>query len=573
MTLQQKIVSSMSGIGLLVFIGLFVIYQSTSGVHSIANAQESLVAEQFSSVQTLSSSAATISPSIQTMTKISELKADLAYLRYLFVEASLTLASNDLAIANETFPKTKESFISFLSASGSSPSEIDSARDAFWAANIYGNKINEFRLKDLAMTAGEMAVGLSEEMAKLEGILDQKSLEASKQVEQNLSNAINAISRVDQIAGQTKRGAESIVSDARSVTTTVLFVAFFFVIIALSITLMVNKSIKKATKQVVTALSEISADKNLSLRINRQEDDELGQIARDVDLMMTEFESVIKEVLSTASGVNDEISEMGQRGHSLNTLIDDQRSSLDNITASITQMLASADAVANNANTALDTSNDVNDLGGASSAVIDKNIQSIEALNSLLVDSEQKVTHLANDVSSIVNILSVIESIAEQTNLLALNAAIESARAGEHGRGFAVVADEVRGLAKRTQDSVAQIKLNIEQLTTRTEQVVGAIQSCRSTSINSVEQAQHTKTAISRITDSLSLISERVREISGSAKEQSIASHAISAQVQEISNKAHEISLTSNKNELAGERMLEQGQNLTQVSSVFKFNK
>ena len=573
MTLQQKIVSSISAIGLLVFIGLFIIYQSTSGVLSIAKTQEQLSATQFESVKTLSASASTIGPSIKTMTQISKLKSDIAQLRFMYVEASLTLASDDLSRANETFPSTRDQFIAFLIQSGASTSEVEAAREAFWAAQIYGNKINEFRLKDLAMTAGEMAVGLTNEMSKLDAILDEKSLAASTQVNTNLSNAIKAIEDVDKVASETKKGSQAIVSDANSVTNTVLIVAIFFVVIAVVITFIVNKSIQKATKQVVTALSLISKDKNLSLRINRQEQDELGEIAHDVDSMMTIFEGVIKEVLVTASGVNKEINAMGERSHGLNTLIDQQRGALDNISDSITQMLASADNVASNASNAsnaMNTTKEVNELGNNSSVVIEDNISSIEALNGLLVDSEDKVSHLANDVASIVNILSVIESIAEQTNLLALNAAIESARAGEHGRGFAVVADEVRGLAKRTQESVAEIKSNIDQLTSRTQEVVNAIQSSRSTSKSSVEQAQQTKASVNEITQSLAKISERVHQISEAAKEQAQASHSISARVQDISSKAHEISNTSNQNEMAGERMLEQGQNLAQVCSVFK---
>ena len=73
-------------------------------------------------------------------------------------------------------------------------------------------------------------------------------------------------------------------------------------------------------------------------------------------------------------------------------------------------------------------------------------------------------------VNLINDAISIIDQIAFQTNILSLNAAVEAATAGEAGRGFAVVAQEVRNLASRSAEAAKEIKIIVENATSKANQ-------------------------------------------------------------------------------------------------------
>ncbi len=71
------------------------------------------------------------------------------------------------------------------------------------------------------------------------------------------------------------------------------------------------------------------------------------------------------------------------------------------------------------------------------------------------------------EVTAISDAISIIDQIAFQTNILSLNAAVEAATAGEAGKGFAVVAQEVRNLASRSAEAANEIKILVENASTK----------------------------------------------------------------------------------------------------------
>ena len=113
-------------------------------------------------------------------------------------------------------------------------------------------------------------------------------------------------------------------------------------------------------------------------------------------------------------------------------------------------------------------------------------LQRIDGIATGSKENTDTLHNLQVQADSIRGIVQTIREIAAQTNLLALNAAIEAARAGEHGRGFNVVAQEVRKLAGRVEDSIVEVRENIEGITKQVEKVTHS----NSNSQTSIEKSQ-----------------------------------------------------------------------------------
>ena len=149
-------------------------------------------------------------------------------------------------------------------------------------------------------------------------------------------------------------------------------------------------------------------------------------------------------------------------------------------------------------------------------------------------DVAQRMGEIRQSSQRIAEIIGTIDGISFQTNILALNAAVEAARAGEAGRGFAVVASEVRALAQRTSSAAREIKVLIEDSSTKIEAGTRLAQATGETTRQTQEAVHRVHALISEISTAAAEQSKGVAQVNAGVSELDGLTQQNAAMVEEL---------------------------------------
>jgi aerotaxis receptor len=299
--------------------------------------------------------------------------------------------------------------------------------------------------------------------------------------------------------------------------------------------------------------------------------DELGRLNDSLVTMQTHLKAMMAEIAEAADLVSENACVLSTEMAETSKVTDVQSSAASSIAASVEQLVASVNEIADSAqqaSLAVEASHGL--LNEASLRMGESQVASQNVVTTVS-GAGQTMAELFQSISAIDRVSQIIRGIAEQTNLLALNAAIEAARAGESGRGFAVVADEVRKLAENSSKQTSEITSSVQEIQRITQLAVSTMESAGShvaSADSAVGSARSGLDAVSHHGEQVASIS---RHIADGTRQQSAAGNEIARQIEGIVTGIERTS--SSIAEVTGktDQMKETSTRLRELISYFRF--
>lgn len=322
---------------------------------------------------------------------------------------------------------------------------------------------------------------------------------------------------------------------ARVIFWSELLVGGFGITIIVLVLLTLKNSFVAPLLAVINHIELLSRG-NFNTRLRLGQQGELGELNRNIDRMQDSLIEVINAVKQSSATLNQASQKITHTARAISDDTNSSHNATDQVASAINEMSSTVQEVANNASGAADAAQEADAHARKGMAIMDDTIVSIQQLSRDVDNVSDAMTQLETETARIGGVLDVIKNVAEQTNLLALNAAIEAARAGEQGRGFAVVADEVRALAKRTQESTAEIQHIILAVQQGASNAMQAMRVSQTKTQSTSEMASQAGQAIGSITQAVARIHTMNTQIATAAEEQSYAAEEINKNVVQVVN-------------------------------------
>ena len=366
--------------------------------------------------------------------------------------------------------------------------------------------------------------------------------------------------------------------EMESASSSAITLAISFVIGALIIGILVafiiTRGIVNPINKTVEMLKDVAqGEGDLTKRIEIEQKDEVGDLAKWFNTFMDKLHDIIATVAGNTEQLASAATEISSSSEELSAGVKEQTNQTAQVSTAVEEMTATIVETSKNTGEASQKAQEAATKAQEGSQLAEDTSRGMDEIVDSSNITGQNIEGLAEKATAIGEIITVIDDVADQTNLLALNAAIEAARAGEQGRGFAVVADEVRKLAERTTKATKEVAETIKGIQSDVSNANEQIGDSSKIVEKGKDLVQKTNTSLNEIYSGIEAVQEMMRQVATASEEQSAAAEQISRSVENVDRITKETATGAEQAATASEQLSRQSEELKSLVGGFKLRK
>ena len=347
------------------------------------------------------------------------------------------------------------------------------------------------------------------------------------EIRQVQKSYMEAIEELIDFQSKAAKEAGAAAGEAASAATTIISVLLgTALVLSIVLAIVIIRSITAPVGKA-SALAELMAKGDFTTKLDINQQDEIGLMAKSLNAMIEQLASMIREIVGGVNQLTASSADMAAVSQQLTSAARDTSSKSETVAAATEEMNVNFQSVSAAMEQSTANVNMVASSTEEMTATVNEIAQNAEKARSISEgavkqsrQTSEKMAELGESARKIGRVTETITEISEQTNLLALNATIEAARAGDAGKGFAVVANEIKELARQTAEATVDIKNQISEMQRTTAVTVEDIE---------------------RISEVIVEINNVINGIATAVEEQSAASSEIAGNISQASQGIAEV--------------------------------
>src|ERR687887_1207299 len=259
-----------------------------------------------------------------------------------------------------------------------------------------------------------------------------------------------------------------------------------------------------------------------------------GAIADSINYTIEELRRLVAGITKAADHVSSATNEAQTVSSELLQATQRQATEIQGAGQAVTQMAQSMTQVSANANDSAKVAETSLSAANKGAQAVQNAIRGMNDIRDQIQETSKRIKRLGESSQEIGEIVQLISDITEQTNVLALNAAIQAASAGEAGRGFTVVVEEGQRLPERSGEATKHIGAIVKSIQRDTQDAVDAMERSTRGVVEGTRTADEADQALREIEKISNRLAELIGAISNATQEQASSAAQVAGKMKII---------------------------------------